>query len=68
MVAFFMTKVLVVIMLCEELSSNLTIFRSTYGLGLCAPRSDIAFSDPTSHGKSFAERYTGTQHFLVYKP
>lgn len=44
------------------------VFRSTFGIGMCVPRRNIAFSDPTSHGKMFAAKYTGSENFLVYKP
>ncbi|KAF6040225.1 ESCO1 [Bugula neritina] len=46
----------------------LNAIRATFGMGVCISSSDMAFSDPTSHGKQFAARYTGTSSFLIYKP
>ncbi|XP_067934113.1 N-acetyltransferase ESCO2-like isoform X2 [Watersipora subatra] len=46
----------------------LDAIRTTFDLGTCLPRREIAFSDPTSHGRMFAAKFTGLQNFLVYKP
>ena len=50
------------------ISGLMLCYRSTFGMGMCIPRSDVAFSDPTFHGKMFAAKYTGSNKFLVYKP
>lgn len=35
--------------------------------GYVIPRQDLAFSQPTEHGRKFAASYTGCSSFLVYK-
>ena len=54
--------------LIKMISGLMLCYRSTFGMGMCIPRSDVAFSDPTFHGKMFAAKYTGSNKFLVYKP
>uniref|UniRef100_A0A663MFS0 Establishment of sister chromatid cohesion N-acetyltransferase 2 n=1 Tax=Athene cunicularia TaxID=194338 RepID=A0A663MFS0_ATHCN len=42
------------------------VVRSTFSYGCYLSTDDIAFSDPTPHGKLFATKYCQTPNFLVY--
>ncbi|XP_074776743.1 N-acetyltransferase ESCO2 isoform X2 [Athene noctua] len=42
------------------------VVRSTFSYGCYLSTNDIAFSDPTPHGKLFATKYCQTPNFLVY--
>ncbi|NXL39053.1 ESCO2 acetyltransferase, partial [Glaucidium brasilianum] len=42
------------------------VVRSTFIYGCYLSANDIAFSDPTPHGKLFATKYCQTPNFLVY--
>ncbi|KAI4348887.1 hypothetical protein L6164_009553 [Bauhinia variegata] len=48
-------------------SQLLDSVRKSFSLGFGLERSQLAFSQPTSDGKSLASGYTGTGSFLVYK-
>ncbi|BFY99614.1 hypothetical protein BsWGS_02654 [Bradybaena similaris] len=41
--------------------------RQWFNYGSLIPKNKIAFSDPTPDGRRFAQKYTGTPTFLVYK-
>ncbi|XP_039253832.2 N-acetyltransferase ESCO2-like [Styela clava] len=40
--------------------------RSSFVLGSCLDKSQVAFSDPTPDGRAFATKYFGTPNILVY--
>ncbi|KAI4300558.1 hypothetical protein L6164_033925 [Bauhinia variegata] len=48
-------------------SQLLDAVRRSFCMGFVLERSQLAFSQPTSDGKSLASSYTGTGSFLVYK-
>ncbi|KAL8598962.1 hypothetical protein ACOMHN_006772 [Nucella lapillus] len=48
-------------------SRLLDCVRQWFEYGFVIPKSQLAFSDPTSDGRMFAAKYTGTPYFLVYK-
>ena len=42
-------------------------FRRTFIFGCVIEKNKIAFSDPTPNGRAFAESYSGTPSFLVFR-
>ncbi|KAJ8749130.1 hypothetical protein K2173_013737 [Erythroxylum novogranatense] len=49
-------------------SQLLDAVRSSFSNGFALEKSELAFSPPTSSGKSLASSYVGSPSFLVYKP
>ena len=52
--------------LAFSLLRSVTLCRCNFLAGYVVPRHELAFSQPTEQGRSFAAAYTGSQKLLVY--
>ena len=55
------------LMLASSLLGSVTSCRCNFLAGYVVPRHELAFSQPTEQGRSFAAAYTGSQKLLVYQ-
>ena len=55
--------------MCPTLAYDLAMLwcRCNFLAGYVVPRHELAFSQPTEQGRSFAAAYTGSQKLLVYQ-
>ena len=51
----------------SSLCGTVTLCRCNFLAGYVVPRHELAFSQPTEQGRSFAAAYTGSQELLVYQ-